>query len=131
MSPSLRPTPLSQVGSSVTVITARELEQKQVRTVPDALSDVPGLNMVQTGGPGGLTAVFIRGTNANHTKVLLDGVDVSDPTSATGAFDIGHLLTSGIGRIEVLRGPQSGLYGSDAIGGGSTSEPRQAPAPRK
>ena len=78
---------------------------------------MPGLNLVQTGSPGGATSVFLRGSNANHTKVLVDGIDVSDPTSPTGAFDFGHLLTSGIDRIEVLRGPQSGLYGSDAIGG--------------
>ena len=117
ISPTLRPTPLSQTGSSVTVITGQDLEAKQSRTVPDALSDVPGLNVVQTGGPGGVTSIFIRGANANHTKVLVDGIGVSDPTSPDGSFDFAHLLTSGIDRIEVLRGPQSGLYGSDAIGG--------------
>ena len=117
ISPSLRPTPLSQIGSSVTVITSQEIEAKQSRTVPDALSGVPGLNVVQAGGQGGITSVFIRGTGANHTKVLIDGIDVSDPSSPDGAFDFAHLLTSGIGRIEILRGPQSGLYGSDAIGG--------------
>lgn len=116
-SPTLQLTPVSQIGSSVTVITSQDFEARQNRTVPDALSGAPGLNVVQTGSPGGATSVFIRGTNANHTKVLVDGIDVSDPTSATGAFDFGHLLTSGIDRIEVLRGPQSGLYGSDAIGG--------------
>ncbi len=117
VSPTLQLTPVSRIGSSVTVITSQDLEAKQNRTVPDALSDVPGLNVVQAGGPGGATSVFIRGANSNHTKVLIDGIDVGDPTSATGAFDFGHLLTSGIDRIEVLRGPQSGLYGSDAIGG--------------
>lgn len=117
ISPSLRPTPLSQLGSSVTVITGQDLEAKQNRTVPDALSGVPGLNVVQAGGSGGITSVFIRGTDANHTKVLIDGIDVSDPSSPDGAFDFAHLLTSGIGRIEILRGAQSGLYGSDAIGG--------------
>ncbi len=116
-SPSLRATPLSQLGSSVTVITSQDIEAKQNRTVPDALSGVPGLNVVQSGGPGNITSVFIRGTDANHTKVLIDGIDVSDPSSPDGAFDFAHLMTSGIDRIEVLRGPQSGLYGSDAIGG--------------
>ncbi len=116
-SPTLQLTPVSRIGSSVTVITSQDLEARQNRTVPDALSGVPGLNLVQTGSPGGATSVFIRGSNANHTKVLVDGIDVSDPASPTGAFDFGHLLTSGIDRIEVLRGPQSGLYGSDAIGG--------------
>jgi len=111
------PTPENQVASSVTVITADDIAAKQLRTLPDALNDVPGLNVVQTGGPGGQTAVFIRGTNANHTKILVDGIDVSDPSTATGTFDLANLLLADVERIEVLRGPQSGLYGSDAIGG--------------
>ena len=78
---------------------------------------MPGLDIVQTGGPGGQTSVFIRGTNSNHVKVLIDGIDVSDPSNPNQAYDFGQLLTGDIARIEVLRGPQSGLYGSDAIGG--------------
>jgi vitamin B12 transporter len=85
--------------------------------VPDALSLAPGLNVVQTGGSGGQTSVFIRGTNSNQVKVLIDGIDASDPSNANGSFDFGQLLTYDIARIEVLRGPQSGLYGADAIGG--------------
>jgi len=73
--------------------------------------------VVQQGGPGAETSVFMRGTNSNHTKVLVDGIDVSDPSNANAAFDFGQLLTQDIERVEVLRGPQSGLYGSDAIGG--------------
>ncbi len=117
VSPTAIPTPFDQVASSVTVITAQDLERDQLRTVPDALNAVPGLNVVQTGGPGGQTSVFMRGTNSNHVKVLIDGIDVSDPSSPNGAFDFGQLLTGDIERIEILRGPQSGLYGSDAIGG--------------
>jgi vitamin B12 transporter len=110
------PTPESEVGSSVTVITAAEIEQKQERTLPDVLNDVPGLNVVQTGGPGGVTSVYMRGTNANQVKVLIDGIDASDPSSPDGSFNFANILTSNIARVEVLRGPQSGLYGADAIG---------------
>jgi vitamin B12 transporter len=111
------PTPADQVASSVTVITATDLQQEQRRTVPDALTMVPGLNVVQTGGPGGQTSVFIRGTNSNQVKVLIDGIDASDPSNPNASFDFGQLLTGDIERIEILRGPQSGLYGADAIGG--------------
>ncbi len=111
------PTPVDQLGSSLTVITADDIERKQRRTLPDILQDVPGLNLVQTGGPGGTTSVFMRGTNANHTKVLIDGIDAGDPSSADGSFDFSQILAAGIDRVEVLRGPQSALYGADAIGG--------------
>lgn len=110
-------TPAGEIASSFTAITAQDIATRQLRTVPDVLSTVPGLNVVQTGGAGGLTSVFIRGTNSNHTKVLIDGIDVSDPSTPNGSFDYAHLLTSGVQQVEVLRGPQSGLYGSDAIGG--------------
>jgi vitamin B12 transporter len=117
VTPTLFPTPAAEVGSDVTVITDEEIKRKQAQTLPDALKDVPGLNVVQTGGPGGAASVFIRGANSNHTKVLIDGIDVSDPSTPTGAFDFSQVPTWDIERIEVLRGPQSGLYGSDAIGG--------------
>ncbi|KAB1073719.1 TonB-dependent receptor plug domain-containing protein [Methylobacterium planeticum] len=111
------PTPIAATGSSVTVLTDTQLQAQQRRTVPDALQQVPGLNVVQSGGPGSQTSVFIRGSNSNHVKVLIDGIDASDPSNPNGSFDFGQLLTGDLSRIEVLRGPQSGLYGSDAIGG--------------
>jgi vitamin B12 transporter len=111
------PTPESQVASSVTVITAEDIAARQERSLTDVLKDVPGLNVIRTGGPGGQAAVYMRGTNNNHTKVLVDGIDVSDPSSSNASFDFSQFLTQDIERVEVLRGPQSGLYGSDAIGG--------------
>lgn len=110
-------TPLAQVPNSISVVTDKQIQTQQYRTVPDVLNTIPGLNVVQTGGPGGQTSVFTRGTNSNHTKLLIDGIEVSDPSTPNGAFDYAHLLTSDVQQLEVLRGPQSGLYGSDAIGG--------------
>jgi vitamin B12 transporter len=109
--------PAGQTASSVSIVTDRDIQTQQQRSVPDILSSLPGLNVVQTGGPGGQTSVFMRGTNSNHTKVLIDGIDVGDPSTPNGTFDYANLLTSDIQQLEVLRGPQSGLYGSDAIGG--------------
>ena len=111
------PTPAEQVASSVTPISGDAIEARQQRTLPDVLQDVPGLAVVQTGGVGGQTSLFMRGTSANHTKVLVDGIDISDPSNPAGAADISKILAGDIARVEVLRGPQSGLYGSDAIGG--------------
>jgi vitamin B12 transporter len=111
------PTPEDEVASSVTLITAADIDAQQARTLPDILQTVPGLNVIQTGGAGGATSIFMRGTNSNHVKILIDGIDVSDPSTPGDAFDLAHLLLADIDRIEVLRGPQSGLYGSDAIGG--------------
>ncbi len=114
-SPTAIPTPEASVGSSVTVVTAADIERDQRRTVPDILSALPGLHLAQSGGPGNITSVFLRGTNSNHVKVFVDGINVGDP--AFGAVDFSNLLAGDIERVEVLRGPQSGLYGSDALGG--------------
>jgi len=110
-------TPVDQVASAMTVIDAADIEARQQRSLPDVLRGVPGLNLVQSGGEGGQASIFMRGTNANHTKVLVDGIEMSDPSSPSGAFDFGKFNSADIARVEVLRGPQSGLYGSDAIGG--------------
>ncbi len=107
--------PLKEVTSSVTVITENEIQDKKAKTVLEVLRDVPGMDVAQTGGPGGMTSIFMRGGNSSHTLVLIDGVRVNDAT--TGAFDFADLTVDNIERIEIVRGPQSTLYGSDAIGG--------------
>ena len=83
--------------------------------VADLLRSVPGLDVVRSGGLGSLTSVFMRGTNFNHVLVLMDGIEMNDPLS--GAFDFSNLTTDHIERIEILRGPQGPLYGSNALGG--------------
>ncbi len=110
-------TPTEQVGSSISVITAQQIEKMQKTSVYDVLRSVPALDVVRSGGPGGATSVFIRGAKSEHTLVLIDGVEMNDPISTARGFDFTHLSVDNIERIEVLRGPQSTLYGSDAIGG--------------
>lgn len=109
--------PVEQVAASITVIGREEIERKQWRTLAQALEEVPGVNVVQSGGPGKLTSVFMRGTNSGHTLVLMDGIELTDPSLPNPGFDVGHFLTENVERIEVLRGPASSLYGSEAIGG--------------
>jgi vitamin B12 transporter len=89
----------------------------QLRSVGDALQGIPSLSVIRDGGPGKSTSVFSRGTEANHTLVLIDGIEMNDPSTPDGRFDFSDLLLDDVERIEVLHGPQSGLYGSDAIGG--------------
>jgi vitamin B12 transporter len=109
-------TPLDEVGSTVTVITREQLQDRQTALVSDVLREVPGLAVSRTGAVGNLTQLRIRGAEANHTLVLIDGIEANDPANSS-EFDFAHLLAADIDRIEVLRGPQSALYGSDAIGG--------------
>src|SRR5207245_1876960 len=108
------PTPADAVTAAVTVISGAELRAQGIRTVLDALRDVPAAAVVQTGSFGGVTSLFLRGGQSKYVKVLVDGVPVNDPG---GAFDFAHLTTDNVERIEVLRGPASVLYGSDAVTG--------------
>lgn len=110
-------TPSSEVASSITVITNRQIEEQQKTTVLEVLREVPALDVVQAGGPGRMTSVFIRGANSEHTLVVLDGVEMNDPITPGGGYDFANLTTDNIERIEIIRGPQSTLYGSDAVGG--------------
>lgn len=111
------PTPKYQVANKVTVINSEDILQKQYRTVIDALQTVPSLSVIRSGGAGKTTAVFSRGSNANHTLVRLDDIEINDPSAGgDGRMDFSNLLISDIERIEILHGPQGMLYGSDAIG---------------
>lgn len=110
-------TPLSQVGSAVSVIDRETIARLQQPTVLELLRAVPGVDVVRSGGIGQKTSVFMRGANSEHTLVLIDGIEANDPNDPSRAFDFAHLPSENIERIEVLRGPQSTLYGSDAMGG--------------
>src|SRR5437870_4809517 len=107
--------PLDQSPASVSVITSEDLEQKQIERVSNALREVPGLSIVQTGTAGQLTSVFTRGLRSEHTQVLLDGIPINQ--GLQGAFNFADLTTDDIDRIEVVRGPQSTLYGPRALAG--------------
>ena len=108
------PIPAERVPSSVSVITGAQLRAQGITAVSDALRQVPGLAVVQTGSYGGATSLFIRGGESKFAKVLIDGVSVND---AGGAFDFSSLSTDNLDRIEIVRGPASVLYGSDAMAG--------------
>ena len=105
--------PLSRAADSVAVITAADLEARQIETVADALRLVPGLAVTRSGGRGTLTALFPRGGASNYTLVLVDGIRAN---SFGGGYDFAHLSVADVDRIEIVRGPQSALFGSDAIG---------------
>jgi vitamin B12 transporter len=114
------PQPIQRAGSAITVITAEEIERAAVsptRSVDDLFRRVPGVSLTQAGGPGQVQTVRIRGGDVRHTLVLIDGIRVNDPVSTGREFDFANLVLADIERIEVLRGPQSALYGSDALGG--------------
>jgi vitamin B12 transporter len=107
--------PLDQSPASASVISSEELEQKQIQRVSDALREVPGLSVVQTGAAGQLTSVFTRGLRSEHTQVLLDGIPINQ--GLQGAFNFADFTTDDIDRIEVVRGPQSTIYGPRALAG--------------
>ncbi len=113
----LVPVQRSQVGSAVTVITAADIEKQQITYVSDILRTVPGLAVNQSGGGfGSLTQVRIRGAEGNQTLVRLNGIEMNDPSGGS-EYNFGNMLAENIERIEIIRGSQSSLFGSDAIGG--------------
>ena len=113
----IEPIPTKEVASSYTIITSEEIEKFQYRDVTDALKTVPGLHVVQSGARGSLTSIFTRGANSNQTLVMINGLPVNDPATANGAANLASIPLDNVARIEIVRGPQSALYGSQAIGG--------------
>ncbi len=109
--------PRLETGQAITVIDKERLDTLQSTSVADALATLPGVRVATRGGVGGQTATFIRGGNGSQTLVLIDGVRINDPSSPNGAFDFGALLTGNVDSVEVLRGPNSIIWGSQAIGG--------------
>ena len=117
ITPNRIPMSIQQIGSSVTVITQDEIEKQGNKSLRDILDGQPGITVTENGGPGGAVSVNMRGANTNHTAVLMDGVRINDPSSVSGDIDLSLVPLQTIERIEIVRGPQSALYGSDAIGG--------------
>jgi vitamin B12 transporter len=111
------PVAASQVGSSITILDRAVLDKLQSVALVDVLRDVPGVTFSRNGGVGAQTSVRIRGAESDQTVVLIDGIKLNDPSSPGGGYNFANLLTSNIERVEVLRGPQSTLYGSQALGG--------------
>jgi vitamin B12 transporter len=109
--------PRSETGQAIDIVDRDRLEQLQSPTIADALQTVPGVSIATRGGLGGQSSAFIRGGSSAQTLVLIDGVRINDLTSPNGAFDFGALMTGNIGRVEILRGPNAIIWGSQAIGG--------------
>jgi vitamin B12 transporter len=111
------PTPVKQIGSNVSVVTAEDIKMRQFFDVADMLRYVPGLDVIRNGDIGQSTSVFIRGADSRHTLVLIDGIEANDPADPGGRFDFANLMVDDIDRIEIVRGGESAVYGSDALGG--------------
>ncbi|MFB3922397.1 MAG: TonB-dependent receptor [Terriglobia bacterium] len=115
-----------QLGSSVSVVTRQEIERQDAQNVFEVLRDVPGVGATQAGRRGGATGVFLRGGNSNYNLVMIDGIEVNQ---FGGDFDFASLPADGVDRVEVLRGPQSALYGSNAVTGAINIVSRRGQGP--
>lgn len=111
------PRTIAETGNAITVIDDQEIARRQSVNVADLLRGVPGVTYTRSGSSGAFTSVTIRGAESDQTVALIDGVKLNDPSSPGGGFDFGNLLVGNIDRIEVVRGSQSVLWGSQAIGG--------------
>ena len=111
------PMELKKTGSSVTIITNDEIENSNEIFLIDYLNNVAGISVDQNGPPGMLSGITIRGSSAKYAKVLLDGIDITNTSSTQAAPYLAKFLLSNVERIEILKGNQSSLYGSQAVGG--------------
>ena len=111
------PIRLDKVGSSISVLTLTDIQRSQAGGATELLATTPGVSFSRNGGQGKTTSIYIRGAESDQTVVLIDGVKLNDPSSTGGGYNAANLLVGNIARIEVLRGAQSTLWGSQAIGG--------------
>lgn len=108
---------VKDIGAAITVISEKEIAESGAVTVPELLRRQPGVDVVQSGPTGGNVSVFLRGANSEHTLIVVDGILMNNPVTPTRIFDLGTMTLDLIDHIEIIRGPQSSLYGSDALGG--------------
>jgi vitamin B12 transporter len=125
---SRNPISISKSGSSVTIIDQQHIENRQLSFAADLLRDVPGTAISKNGGTGTLTQLRLRGSESNHSLVLIDGIESNDITAGS-EFNFANLVTCGLESIEVLRGPQSSLWGSDALAGVVNIQTRKGQGP--
>ncbi|HEX9160311.1 MAG TPA: TonB-dependent receptor plug domain-containing protein, partial [Thermoanaerobaculia bacterium] len=109
------PEKVDETPAAVSVITRKQIDAIDARDLADALRHVPGVTLVRTGSPGKTAALFTRGSNSNHTLVLWNGIEIINP--AFGGYDWGQFSTAGVEQVEIVRGPYSALYGSEAVAG--------------
>ncbi len=120
-------TPADSAGVSVSAFTSADLERRDVPLVADLLRTTPGAMVVTTGSPGGVTSLFVRGGESSYNKVLLDGIPLNEPG---GTFNFSNVTTDDLDRVEIVRGAQSALFGSDAMSSVVQLFTRQGVSPR-
>lgn len=111
------PQTLNQLGSAISIVDAEVIERQQLQSLDEALERVPGVSITRSGGLGQNTQVRLRGFTTKHVLVMIDGIKLNNAAESSNQFGINNLLLDNVERVEVLRGPQSGVYGADAVAG--------------
>lgn len=109
--------PVNQMGDAISILDAAEIELQQLATLDEALERIPGVAITRSGGVGQNTQIRMRGFTTKHVLVLIDGVKLNNPSEADNQYGVDHLFLDNVEKVEVLRGPQSGVYGADAVAG--------------